>query len=209
MRTIRPMRAKPGDKTQVPQQYGCQYKFDACNMSFSPRNLTSVSVVSRYARRDVTFACPAMRRWQREPAEAGARQPGRFPWKQVRVGSIVVPRRPTASLCPYCARTEAPRFTPRSARLPAAFQRAVRATRSPAGPVGPGSPRIVLADVPQRSRGASSPRHRHPILRSPRPPRPPRPPLRIDPARSRCSQPLFIVYLITAISCSLPEGSPL
>lgn len=57
----RPMGAEPGDKTQVPQQYGWQYKFDACNMSFSQRNLASVSTVSRYARRDVTFACAARR----------------------------------------------------------------------------------------------------------------------------------------------------
>lgn len=57
-----PIGAKPGDKTQVHQQYGCQYKFDACNMSSSPRNLTSVSVVSRYERRDVTLACLA--RWE-------------------------------------------------------------------------------------------------------------------------------------------------
>lgn len=98
------MGAKPGDKTQVPQQYGCQYKFDACNMSFSPRNLTSVSVVSRYARRDVTFTWPAMRKWLRELVEAGARQPGRSLRKQVRDRpSSIVRRRPTASLCPYCA----------------------------------------------------------------------------------------------------------
>lgn len=58
----RPMGAKPGDKTQVPQQYGWQYKFDACNMSFSPRNLTIVSVVLSYVRRDVTYACRA--RWE-------------------------------------------------------------------------------------------------------------------------------------------------
>lgn len=57
-----PIRVKPGDKTQVHQQYGCQYKFDACNMSFSPRNLTTVSVVSRYARRNVILACSA--RWE-------------------------------------------------------------------------------------------------------------------------------------------------
>lgn len=31
-------------------------------MSFSPRNLTTVSIVSRYARRDVTLACSA--RWE-------------------------------------------------------------------------------------------------------------------------------------------------
>lgn len=35
------MRVKLGDKTQVPLQHGCQYKFDACNMRFSPKNLTS------------------------------------------------------------------------------------------------------------------------------------------------------------------------
>lgn len=87
-----PMGAKPGDKTQVPQQYGCQYKFDPCNMSFSPRNLTSVSVVSRYARRDVTFACPAMRRWQRGSTETGARQPERFLRKQVRDPSSSIRR---------------------------------------------------------------------------------------------------------------------
>jgi len=52
-------------------------------MSFSPRNLTSVSVVSRYARRDVTFACPAMRKWQHGSVKTGAKQPERFLRKQV------------------------------------------------------------------------------------------------------------------------------
>lgn len=54
----RPMRRKPGDKIQVPQQYGCQYKCDACKMGLSPRYLTTANVVLCYARRNVTFLPP-------------------------------------------------------------------------------------------------------------------------------------------------------
>jgi len=86
------MGVKPGDKTQVHQQYGCQYKFDACNMSFSPRNLTSVSVVSHYARHDVIFVCPAMRKWQRGSVEAETRLPKQFLRKQVCDPLTLVPR---------------------------------------------------------------------------------------------------------------------
>lgn len=187
------MGAKPGDKTQVPQQYGCQYKFDACNMSFSPRNLTSVSVVSRYARRNVTFACPAMRRWQRVLAEAGARQPELFLRKQVRVRTTVVPRPPR--LCPYC---DAPQFFP-------AFQRAARATRSlgvPSPRITPPRPLRRPAVVARRVLTSSSPPH-PPFSSSPRLlvssvllTSLPSLSLRIDPPRPRFSQ---LVYLITTI----------
>jgi len=58
----RPMGMELEDKTQVPQQYGRQYKFDACNMSFSPGSFTIVSRVLCYMQRDVTFMCAV--RWE-------------------------------------------------------------------------------------------------------------------------------------------------
>lgn len=53
-----PMGAKSGDKSQVPLQYGCQYKFDACNMRSSPKNLTnspSIRRLFRNTQRNVIF----------------------------------------------------------------------------------------------------------------------------------------------------------
>lgn len=61
-------------------------------MSFSPRNLTNVSVVSHYARHDVTFVCPAMRKWQRGSVEVEARLPKQFLRKQVCDPPTSVPR---------------------------------------------------------------------------------------------------------------------